>query len=151
MEKGFSNSRKVVSDNYLNIGNLIRSTFDDAVDRFQDETINLLHIDGYHTYEAVSHDYNTWLPKVAKNGIVLFHDIEVRSGDFGVYKFWDEVKAKCPHFQFAHSYGLGVLFPKGCSDKFEEILKNKEEIQNMYNKDRAYIILRMCALFLRRK
>ncbi|MCU5322013.1 class I SAM-dependent methyltransferase [Bacillus cereus] len=123
---------KVVSDNYLNIGNLIRSTFDDAVDRFQDETINLLHIDGYHTYEAVSHDYNTWLPKVAKNGIMLFHDIEVRSGDFGVYKFWDEVKAKYPHFQFAHSYGLGVLFPKGCSDKFEEILKNKEEIQNMY-------------------
>ena len=34
-----------------------------------------------------------------ENGIVLFHDIEVRSSDFGVYKFWDEVKAKYPHFQ----------------------------------------------------
>ena len=147
MEKGFQIVEKVVSDNYLNIGNLIRSTFDDAVDRFQDETINLLHIDGYHTYEAVSHDYNTWLPKVAKNGIVLFHDIEVRSSDFGVYKFWDEVKAKYPHFQFAHSYGLGVLFPKGCSDKFEEILKIKKKYKICINKGRACIILMMCALF----
>ncbi|OQR55754.1 class I SAM-dependent methyltransferase [Bacillus sp. CDB3] len=123
---------KVVDMSYPNIGNLIRSTFDEAVDRFQDGMINLLHIDGYHTYEAVSHDYKTWLPKLADNGIVLFHDIEVKTRDFGVYKFWEEVKAKHPHFQFEHSYGLGVLFPKGCSDKFVEILKNKDEIQNMY-------------------
>ncbi|KFM99675.1 class I SAM-dependent methyltransferase [Bacillus clarus] len=124
--------KKVTNYHYPNIGTLIRSTFDDAVSRFEDETIDILHIDGYHTYEAVSHDYETWLPKVADNGIVLFHDIAVTTGDFGVYKLWDEVKVRYPHLQFEHSYGLGVLFPKGCSDKFVEILNNKNEIQNMY-------------------
>ena len=89
---------KVVKMSYPNIGNLIKSTFDEAVDQFQDGTINLLHIDGYHTYEAVSHDYKTWLPKLANNGIVLFHDIEVKDRNFGVYKFWDEVTAKAPSF-----------------------------------------------------
>ena len=91
-----------------------------------------MHIDGYHTYEAVSHDYNTWLPKVAKTVLCYFMILKLEVVISGVYKFWDEVKAKYPHFQFAHSYGLGVLFPKGCSDKFEEILKNKEEIQDTY-------------------
>ncbi|EEK73885.1 MULTISPECIES: class I SAM-dependent methyltransferase [Bacillus] len=123
---------KVTNVVYPNIGTLLRTTFDEAVTQFEDGTINILHIDGYHTYEAVSHDYKTWLPKVANNGIVLFHDITVFTGDFGVYKFWDEMKAQHPHFQFWHSYGLGVLFPKGCSDKFSEILKNKDEIQSMY-------------------
>lgn len=60
--------------------------------------INLLYIDGYYMYEVVFYDYNIWLLKVVKNGIVLFYDIEVRSGDFGVYKFWDEVKVKCFYF-----------------------------------------------------
>ena len=131
---------KVVKTSYPNIGNLIKSTFDEAVDQFQDGTINLLHIDGYHTYEAVSHDYKTWLPKLADNGIVLFHDIEVKDRNFGVYKFWDEVKAKYPHFQFQHSYGLGVLFPKGCSDRFKEILKIKKKYKICINKSGACII-----------
>ena len=151
MEKGFSNSRKVVSDNYLNIGNLIRSTFDDAVDRFQDETINLLHIDGYHTYEAVSHDYNTWLPKVAKNGIVLFHDIEVRSGDFGVYKFWDEVKRSALIFNLRIHMDWECYFRRVVVISLRKYLKIKKKYKICINKDRAYIILRMCALFLRRK
>ena len=149
--RGFQIVEKVVSDNYLNIGNLIRSTFDDAVDRFQDETINLLHIDGYHTYEAVSHDYNTWLPKVAKNGIVLFHDIEVRSGDFGVYKFWDEVKRSALIFNLRIHMDWECYFRRVVVISLRKYLKIKKKYKICINKDRAYIILRMCALFLRRK
>ena len=65
---------------------------------------------------------------------------------FGVYKFWDEVKAKYPHFQFAHSYGLGVLFPKGCSDKFEEILKIKKKYKIRINKWSMHHLNDVCFL-----
>jgi hypothetical protein len=88
---------------------LLRQTFDDASARFEDNSIDVLHIDGLHTYEAVARDFATWLPKLSDRSIALFHDTEVRFGNFGVYKFWSEIKASYRHLQFRHSCGLGML------------------------------------------
>jgi len=94
---------------YSEFSSLIRSTFDDAVEYFSDGSIDLLHIDGLHTYDAVKHDFETWIPKISVQGVVLFHDINVRELDFGVWKFWEEISAKYPSFSFTHGHGLGVL------------------------------------------
>lgn len=105
----------VVKENqkYKAFSELIRSTFDQASTEFQDSSIDLLHIDGLHTYEAVLHDFKTWLPKVAPGGFILFHDIQVRTGDFGVFKLWEELSKKYETLEFSHSHGLGVLRTPG--------------------------------------
>lgn len=98
-----------IQDQYQDFAQLLRTTFDEAVMAFSDASIDLLHIDGLHTYEAVRHDFDTWLPKVSDQGIVLFHDISARHEDFGAWKVWDELKGAYPSFGFRHGHGLGLL------------------------------------------
>jgi predicted O-methyltransferase YrrM len=62
-------------EHYPGFAYLLRTTFERAAGQFCEESLDLLHIDGLHTYAAVSADFATWFPKVRPGGIVLFHDV----------------------------------------------------------------------------
>jgi predicted O-methyltransferase YrrM len=115
-ESIFRDVSTYMAANYPTIAVLIRERFSEAVGRFADRSIDLLHVDGTHTYEAVSKDFREWLPKMSARGIVLLHDTNVTfentgpaASQYGVRRLFDETKEQYPHLEFSHCWGLGVL------------------------------------------
>lgn len=88
---------------YSNV-NVMAMAFDDA---FNDWTlpIDILHIDGLHTYDAVRNDYNKWTKHLKYDGVVLMHDTCIDW--FGVKDFFGEIQE--PKLNFINSCGLGVI------------------------------------------
>jgi O-antigen biosynthesis protein len=108
-EEVYDEFRRFHDERYSRFSKLLRCTFDEALSYISDSSVDLLHIDGLHTYEAVRHDFEAWYPKLSEKGVVLFHDTNVREGDFGVWRLWEELRTQFASFEFLHSYGLGVL------------------------------------------
>jgi glycosyltransferase involved in cell wall biosynthesis/predicted O-methyltransferase YrrM len=108
----------------------IKGFFSEALKSFEDGSVDLLHIDGYHTYEAVKDDFETWQPKMSNNGVVIFHDINVFERGFGVWRYWKELTERYPNFHLSHMHGLGILYVGDSktviSDLFDILQKNTE-------------------------
>lgn len=92
---------------------------------FRDQGVDVLFIDGDHSYEGVSKDFELYGPLVRPGGIVAFHDIvpdygtrygidtPVFSG--GVPEFWREVRETHSTMEIVedpeqNGFGIGVLF-----------------------------------------
>jgi Methyltransferase domain/Glycosyl transferase family 2 len=118
----FTELAKFVDKQFGNI-ELMRCLFDKANSRFADESIDVLHIDGLHSYEAVKHDFDEWLPKVSADGVILLHDTAVKERDFGVYKFWSELEKQYSTFHFFHSHGLGAVFKDNASPRVTPLIE----------------------------
>jgi len=110
---------------YKSFSYLLRSAFDDALCQFSDDSIDILHIDGLHTYEAGRHDFESWFAKVKRGGIVLLHDVMVRHANFGIWKIWEELRAEFAEtFAFHHSWGLGVMRKPGGERRYSKLFES---------------------------
>jgi glycosyltransferase involved in cell wall biosynthesis len=108
-ESVFRDFSAFIQSHYGAFAELLRLTSDAALPDFADGSIDLLHIDELHTYEAVRRDFDNWLPKLSDRGVVMLHDTSVRERPFGVWKLWVELRDKYPSFEFLHSNGLGIV------------------------------------------
>lgn len=108
-ETVFAEVQSFNTQHFRQFSTLLRATFDDARAYFPDGEVDLLHIDGMHTYEAVRHDFETWQGALSSRGVVVFHDTNVRERNFGVWRYWRELTTQYPFFEFDHSNGLGII------------------------------------------
>lgn len=103
----------------------LRTNFDNALKEFADASIDLLHIDGSHNYDDVRHDFESWLPKVKKDGVIFLHDISediVLGKIMGSHYYWQELKRQFSYYtEFDFSWGLGIIFLS--QEKYEQFKK----------------------------
>ncbi|MCF3526844.1 MULTISPECIES: class I SAM-dependent methyltransferase [Stenotrophomonas] len=113
---------------YAGISEMMRMRFDQALEYFAEGSVDILHVDGLHTYEAVREDFETWRSKLSRRAVVLFHDSCVRERGFGVWQYWSEICSQFPSFEFTHTHGLGVLLVG--EEQPQELLRLAEAARN---------------------
>jgi len=78
--------------------------------------LDLLFIDGDHSYEGVKTDFHMYKPLVRKEGLIIFHDIVPVISDSGCQgsKFWNEVRLRYETTEIIENnkqngFGLGIV------------------------------------------
>lgn len=95
------------------------ATKKDLFDRLKGRKIDVLFIDGDHTYQGVKKDFELYEPLVEKGGVIIFHDIckHMTAPECQVEKFWTEIKDKYENIEIIDPEddewgGIGVLIKK---------------------------------------
>jgi len=95
------------------------TTLKKVKDVLGENALDFLFIDGDHTFEGVSKDFEMYSPLVKKNGLIAFHDIvpgpKINVG--GVPKFWSEIKSKYEYHEFLNDWnqngaGIGLIIKR---------------------------------------
>ena len=89
---------------YENTVRIWKSSFEAAAASF-DRQADIIHLDGLHTYTAVTKDLACWMPKLSKDGLLLMHDVHAFPRDVG------RAFAELPGAKtiLDHSAGLGIV------------------------------------------
>jgi cephalosporin hydroxylase len=87
-----------------------------AEEALNGDLIDVLFIDGDHSYQGVKADFDLWSPLVRPGGHVIFHDIlpHKHVAHCEVDKLWAELKTKYPHKELIGDTeqgwaGIGIL------------------------------------------
>jgi predicted O-methyltransferase YrrM len=93
-----------------------KGTLDELKKILGEDGIDLLFIDGDHSYKGVRLDYEMYSPLMSRGGIIAFHDVCFHPyfPTCEVNKLWDEIKKNYKYFEFIDPKdktwgGIGVL------------------------------------------
>ena len=104
--KAYARTFFVLSDSHL------AATLQDVTYILQGEPLDLLFIDGDHSYEGVLRDWEMYAPLVRPGGIVAFHDIQANPA-CEVKALWEMLNQQREHREFNIGGpwgGIGVLY-----------------------------------------
>lgn len=82
-----------------------------------DRKLDLLFIDGDHSYEGVRMDFEQYSPLVAKGGLIVLHDIVKHRPELecDVDRFWEDIKHRYSHRELIQDRsqgwaGVGLIY-----------------------------------------
>jgi cephalosporin hydroxylase len=107
---------RAAQDIQLLAGNSHSPKMLEAVEKLLDgRKVDLLFIDGDHSYEGVKQDWEMYSPLVGQGGLIIFHDIveHTKIPECQVDRLWNELKPEHKHEEFCASdrgwAGIGVI------------------------------------------
>jgi cephalosporin hydroxylase len=77
--------------------------------------LDLLYIDGDHSYEGAKRDFEMYKPLIKKGGIIAVHDIvPIKNIEYNVEKFWNEIKDMYDYEEIVEDWnqnlaGFGII------------------------------------------
>ena len=136
---------------YPNV-NKLKMTSLEAVNLFEDHSLDFVYIDAIHTYEAVKSDINAWLPKVKKSGLIGGHDYCRMMLSFGKFTGWegsgqavDEILSR-PNMIFVDHSWIKVIDTIPLYMRLKMLI-----IQFMYQVKNIYFIVKRSIKYKRNK
>ena len=102
---------------------VIHSSFRDALECFDNSSVDLLHIDVKPTSELASEIFASWLPKMSDRGTIVLHDISSHKRGYTVWRLWDELKQIYPAYSFYHCNGLGILYVGNKNNTISQVIR----------------------------
>jgi predicted O-methyltransferase YrrM len=85
--------------------------------------LDFVFIDGDHTYEGVSQDFQKYRQLCARDAVIGFHDIVPNAADpdCEVPRFWNDLRVQCRTTEFVEDpaqfgAGIGIVLPRGDGD-----------------------------------
>jgi len=82
----------------------------DSTSLVWDKEVDILFIDGDHSYEGVKADFEKYVPFVKKGGLIYMHDVNHHR--YGVKKFWDKLTGFDKTNLALADTGLGIINKK---------------------------------------
>jgi predicted O-methyltransferase YrrM len=106
---------------FLRLDSHKKKTVRELKQKLKGQEIDLLFIDGDHTYNGVKKDFQLYAPFVKRNGLIVFHDIlyHPKIPECKVNKFWNELKKRFAYKEFKKPKenwgwgqwgGIGVIY-----------------------------------------
>jgi Methyltransferase domain len=115
--------------------NPLRMRFNEAVAGIKDQ-VDLLHVDGFHTYSAAREDFGLFRRQLTPGALVLFHDV-YNWGFPSLRLYWHLMSLRYRSYRVKHSSGLGIVLNRG-GDKTLGLGKGTSLI-NQYRQIRSRI------------
>lgn len=99
-------------EKHINLGNckIIRKTSMEAVDQFEDGSLDFVYIDGNHSFRYIAEDLCEWSKKVRSGGIISGHDYTVNKKP---PRDPDVIQVKYVLHAFVDAFGIESFFVLG--------------------------------------
>ncbi|WP_206478039.1 hypothetical protein [Halomonas sp. KRD171] len=113
--------RAYAADHFSTISQWLEATPIRAIDQFDEGSIDLLLLHVEADDNSVDYLLDRWLSKLSTQGVVVVPGVARREPGCLVFRAFETLKARYPHFVFHHAGGLGII---AVGNNLPPLLKN---------------------------